>query len=173
MRARYWGFSPANIPEGGYTEYGVDAIGMRPDGYKSNADNTLVDRGFGDCPGREPQPDPPPSAYTNGVVTPHAAFLALRWAPNAVLENLTNLEDDFEIYDEWGFRDSVDVDTGVVSNAYLALDQGIIMAAIGNALEKDILRDAFATKEFRKELQPIVGMERFNAGPRSAADLLN
>ena len=27
------------------------------------------------------KPDPPPSAYTNGVVTPHAAFLALRWAP--------------------------------------------------------------------------------------------
>ena len=169
----YWGFSPANIPEGGYTEYGVDALGMRPDGYKSNNDNTLVDRGFGDCPGREPQPDPPPSEYTNGVVTPHAAFLALRWAPNAVLENLANLEDDFEIYDDWGFRDSVNVDTGVVSNAYLALDQGIIMAAIGNALDKDMLRDAFATKEFQKELRPIIGMERFNAGPRSAADSLN
>ena len=27
----YWGFSPANIPEGGYTEYGVDAIGMNPE----------------------------------------------------------------------------------------------------------------------------------------------
>ena len=27
----YWGFSPANIPEGGYTEYGVDAIGMDPE----------------------------------------------------------------------------------------------------------------------------------------------
>ena len=35
----YWGFSPANVPEGGYTEYGVDAIGMNPDGYKSNNDN--------------------------------------------------------------------------------------------------------------------------------------
>ncbi len=111
----YWGFSPANIPEGGYTEYGVDAIGMRPDGYKSNNDNTLVDRGFGDCPGRVPQPDPPPSAYTNGVVTPHAAFLALRWAPDRVMENLANLQSDFDIYDRWGFRDSVNVDTGVAS----------------------------------------------------------
>ena len=55
----YWGFSPANIPEGGYTEYGVDAIGMRPDGYPSNNDKTLVDRGFGDCPGRGPNPIPP------------------------------------------------------------------------------------------------------------------
>ncbi|HET9522389.1 MAG TPA: glucoamylase family protein, partial [Candidatus Limnocylindrales bacterium] len=168
----YWGFSPANVPEGGYTEYGVDAIGMRPDGYKSNADETLVDRGFGDCPGREPQPDPPPSEYTNGVVTPHAAFLALRWAPDAVMENLANLEEDFAIYDDWGFRDSVNVDTGTVSGAFLSLDQGIIMAAIGNALADDILRDAFATKEVRKALRPIIGMETFNAGPRDAAEFL-
>ena len=166
----YWGFSPSNIPEGGYTEYGVDAIGMRPDGYKSNNDNTLVDRGFGDCPGREPQPDPPPSAYTNGVVTPHAAFLALRWAPDEVLENLANLENDFDIYDQWGFRDTVNVDTGVVSNFYLSLDQGIVMAAIGNALADDVLRDAFATKDVRKALRPVIGMERFNAGPREAID---
>ena len=166
----YWGFSPANIPEGGYSEYGVDAIGMRPDGYKSNNDNTLVDRGFGDCPGREPQPDPAPSEYTNGVVTPHAAFLALRWAPDAVMANLANLEEDFAIYGDWGFRDSVNVDSGTVSGAYLALDQGIIMAAIGNALADDILRDAFATKEIRKVLRPIIGMETFNAGPREAAE---
>jgi hypothetical protein len=168
----YWGFSPANVPEGGYTEYGVDAIGMRPDGYKSNNDNTLVDRGFGDCPGRAPQPDPPPSAYTNGVVTPHASFLALRWAPDAVMQNLANLEEDFDIYGTWGFRDSVNVDTGTVSNAYLSLDQGIVMAAIGNALADDVLRDAFATKEFRKALRPVIGLETFNAGPRDAARFL-
>jgi hypothetical protein len=165
----YWGFSPANIPEGGYSEYGVDGAGMRPDGYASNNDKTLVDRGFGDCPGREPQPDPPPSAYTNGVVTPHAAFLALRWAPERVMENLANLQADFDIYDQWGFRDSVNVQTGTVSGAYLSLDQGIIMAAIGNALAGDVLREAFVTKEFRK-LQPLIGLETFNAGPREAAD---
>ena len=165
----YWGFSPANIPEGGYTEYGVDAIGMNPQGYKSNKDETYVDRGFAGCPGREPQPDPPPSAYTNGVVTPHAAFLALRWAPDRVMDNLANLRADFDMYDQWGFRDSVNVDTGVASGFYLALDQGIIMAAIGNALADDILRESFATKEFRKALQPVMGMETFNAGPREAA----
>ena len=164
----YWGFSPANVPEGGYTEYGVDAIGLNPEGYKSNNDATYVDRGFEGC--RDGKPDPPPSAYTDGVVTPHAAFLALRWAPDAVMENLANLEADFDIYDRWGFRDSVNVDTGVVSGAYLSLDQGIVMAAIGNALSDDILRDSFATKDVRKVLRPIIGMERFNAGPRSAID---
>ena len=84
----YWGFSPSNTPEGGYAAYGVDAIGMNPTGYPSNEDNTFVDQGFAGCPGRDPQPDPPPSAYTNGVVTPHAAFLALRYAPEAAMVDL-------------------------------------------------------------------------------------
>jgi hypothetical protein len=164
----YWGFSPANVPEGGYRTYGVDAIGMDPGGYPSNNDNTLVDHGFAGC-GREPQPDPPASAYTNGVVTPHAVFLALRWAPNTALANLARLESDFAIYGKWGFRDSVNVDSGTVSDAYLSLDQGIVMAAIGNALAKDMLRDAFATKEFRLALQPVISIEEFNAGPRNRA----
>jgi hypothetical protein len=164
----YWGFSPANIPEGGYTEYGVDAIGMNPEGYPSNENKTFVDHGFPGC-GREPQPDPPPSAYVNGVVTPHAAFLALRWAPNATIDNLARLRRDFDIYSKWGFRDSVNVDTGAVSPYYLSLDQGIIMAAIGNALGHDMLRRAFATPEFEQALRPVISIEEFNAGPRERA----
>jgi hypothetical protein len=167
----YWGFSPSNTPEVGYDVYGVDAIGMNPEGYPSNEDNTFVNRGFGNCPGRQPQPDPPPEAYTNGVVTPHAAFLALRWTPEATMDNLANLAADFDgMYDGWGFHDSVNVDTGTVSQFYLSLDQGIIMAAIGNALEKDMLRDAFATQEFKAALRPVIGMETFNAGPRDRID---
>jgi hypothetical protein len=160
----YWGFSPSNVPEGGYAAYGVDGIGLNPDGYPSNEANTFIDRGFEGC--REGRPDPPPSAYTDGVVTPHAASLALRWAPRMVLRNLRALERDFDIYDRWGFRDSVNVDSGVVSDSYLSLDQGIIMAAIGNALADDVLRDAFASREFRASLKPLIGMERFSAGPR-------
>jgi hypothetical protein len=168
-RYGYWGFSPANVPEGGYATYGVDGLGMNPDGYPSNNDQTFVDHGFPGCPGREPMPDPAPSAYTNGVVTPHAAFLALRWAPEATLENLANLERDFEIYTAWGFRDSVNVDTGVVSPYYLALDQGMIMAALGNALAQDMLREAFVTPEFRRALRPVIAVEAFNAGPPTPA----
>ena len=162
----YWGFSPANVPEGGYSAYGVDAIGMNPGGYPSNEDNTLVDAGFEGCAGREPQPAPPPAAYTNGVVTPHAAFLGLRWAQPQVLANLDRLESDFDVYDRWGFRDSVNVDTGVASNFYLSLDQGMIMAAIGNALADDVLRRAFATPEYERALRPLVGVEEFGADPR-------
>ena len=163
----YWGFSPANVPEGGYTEYGVDGIGTNPGGYPSNRDFTLIDHGWAHCPdGRPALPDPPPSAYTNGVVTPHAAFLALRYAPRETLANLARLERDFDIYTPLGFLDSVNVDTGVTSSSYLSLDQGMIMAAIGNALERDVLRRAFATQDFERELRPVIGVEEFSASPR-------
>jgi hypothetical protein len=164
----YWGFSPANVPEGGYTVYGVDAIGMNPEGYPSNEDATLVDSGFAGCPDREPKPPPPPAAYTNGVVTPHAAFLGLRWAPGQAVANLERLRRDFpDIYGPWGFRDSVNVDTGVVSGHYLSLDQGMVMAAIGNALDRDFLRDAFADRDLERSLRPVIGIEEFGASPRA------
>ena len=163
----YWGFSPATMPEGGYATYGVDGIGMNPDGYPSNNDKTLVDHGFRGCPDRPPRPDPPAVAYTNGVVTPHAAFLALRWAPAATLENLANLERAFDIYTAWGFRDSVNVQTKDVSDYFLALDQGMIMAALGNALAQDILREAFVTPAVERALRPVLAVEVFSTGMRS------
>ena len=159
----YWGFSPANKPEGDYCAWGVDGAGMDPNGMPSNEDGTLVDRGFPGCPERPPQPDPPPSAYTNGVVTPHAAFLALRYAPEAMIANLRRLAHDFPgLYGKWGFRDSVNVQTKRVSNAYLSLDQGMIMASLGNALGGDVLRRGFADQGLERALRPVIGIERFN-----------
>jgi hypothetical protein len=160
----YWGFSPSNNPSGGYREYGVDAIGLRPDGYASNNDNTLVDYGFGDCPGREPQPIPQPGDYTNGVVTPHASFLALDFAPQAALENLKNLREDFDVYGDLGFYDAVNVETGEVSRYHLALDQGMIMAAIANSLRYDLLQHYFTWGEVEQAIQPIMALEVFTAG---------
>ena len=163
----YWGFSPASVPEGGYEVYGVDAVGMNPTGYPSNNDQTLVDAGFPGCPDREPKPAPPPSAYTNGVVTPHAAFLALRWEPGEAVANLERMRREFpDMYGQWGFRDSVNVDSGEVSNHYLSLDQGMVMAAIGNALERDVLREAFADRDMERSLRPVIGIEEFGASPR-------
>jgi hypothetical protein len=160
----YWGFSPANKPAGGYGVWGVDGAGMDPNGMPSNVDATLVDRGFDGCPDRPALPDPPPAAYTNGVVTPHAAFLALRYAPRETRANLRRLERDFPgLYGPLGFRDSVNVQTGQVSSAYLSLDQGMIMAALGNALGDDVLREAFAGEELERALRPVIGIEEFAA----------
>jgi hypothetical protein len=164
----YWGFSPANVPEGGYGVWGVDGIGMDPAGNPSNEDRTLIDHGYPGCPDRPGHPDPPPSAYTNGVVTPHAAFLGLRYAPREALANLRRLERDFPgLYGKWGFRDSVNVDSGFVSEYYLSLDQGMVMAALGNALGDDVLRKAFVTPATERALRPLLGVEEFGASPRA------
>ncbi len=154
----YWGFSPSNNPSGGYREYGVDAIGMRPDGYASNNDNTLVDYGY--PPNRPPQPLPPPEAYTNGVVTPHATFLALEFVSEEALENLANLRRDFDVYGKYGFYDSVNVQTGEVSRCHLALDQGMIMAALANYLQNDRLQSYFAP-QIEAKVQPLLAAEAF------------
>jgi hypothetical protein len=166
----YWGFSPANKPEGDYGAWGVDGAGMDPNGMPSNEQGTLVDHGFAGCPDsepkRDPKPDPPASAYTNGVVTPHAAFLALRYAPGQTTANVRRLASDFPgLYGKWGFRDSVNVQTKRVSDAYLSLDQGMIMAALGNALGDDVLRKAFAGPGLERTLRPVIGAERFTTGP--------
>ena len=160
----YWGFSPANVPEGGYDTYGVDGIGSFSEGYTSNEQHTQIDHGWPGC--RDGRPDPAPEEYTNGVVTPHAAFLGLRFRPHAAVANLRRLERDFPIYTRLGFLDSVNVDTGTVSSSYLSLDQGMIMAALGNALGNDVLRRAFATPDVERALRPVIGVEEFNSSPR-------
>ncbi len=161
-----WGFSPSNIPEGGYSVYGVDAAGMDPNGMPSNEDATLVDRGFAGCQDRPAVPDPPASAYTNGVVTPHAAFLALRYRPHAAATDLARLEALPGMYGTWGFRDSVNVTTGHPSDSYLSLDQGMVMAALGNALGDDVIRRDFVDRTFRHAIRPVLGVEEFGVRPR-------
>jgi hypothetical protein len=81
----YWGFSPSNIPQGGYNAFGVDGIGMNPDGYPSNEANTYIDHGFAGC--RDGKPTPPPSASSSPTArTPcsyHPAIPGRWWTPSA------------------------------------------------------------------------------------------
>jgi len=154
----FWGFSPAEKPEGGYRTYGVDAIGAFPDGYTSNNDDTQYD------PGRPPGP-----TYTNGVVTPHASFLALPFAPREAMTNLEGLAGKFAIYGSRGFHDSVNLSSGKVSDCVLALDQGMIMAAIANTLADGAMQRAFAEGPIEKAIRPLIAHEKFTAGERDAA----
>jgi hypothetical protein len=150
----FWGFSPASNPEGGYRTYGVDALGADPRGYRSNND---------DRPAGAAQVDPS-KPWRNGVVTPHASFLALRFAPRAAMDNLAKIKESFSIYSEYGFRDSVNVSSGVVCDTVLALDQGMIMAAIANALADDAMRHAFSDGDFELVIRPLIEPEEFTAG---------
>ena len=167
----YWGFSPASDPEGGYREYGVDVIGMdtTPDlGYTSDHfEVTKIDYGWVDTDPAPPNCSRAPSApladYGQGEVTPHAAFLALDFDRTATLANLANLATDFTgLYGVGGFKDSVNVETGVVADRYLSLDQGMVIAAIANELGHDRLQNYLART--LRTLRPLMAMEQFGAG---------
>ncbi|MGH9213707.1 MAG: glucoamylase family protein [Acidimicrobiales bacterium] len=159
----YWGFSPASDPAGGYREYGVDAIGMEPNGYTADVQRqTLVDTGWDDqaCP----RPATPTTEYGEGVVTPHAAFLALDFERGAALDNLARLRADFPgLYGRGGFKDTVNVATGRVADRYLALDQGMVIAAIANELLDDRLQ-GYLADTLQPELEPLMAVEEFGAG---------
>ena len=138
----YWGFSPANIPEGGYTAYGVDAIGMDPNGNPSNKDQTLVDRGYAGCP--RPRAQAGPAAVRVHQRRRHAARRvpgpALGAGRGARRTCAGSSATSRRCTASWGFRDTVNVDSGFASERYLSLDQGMVMAALGNALGGDVLR---------------------------------
>ena len=48
--------------------------------------------------------------------------------------------------------------------AYLALDQGMVMAAAANALSGDSLRSFFAQGAIEQRIRPLLAMEQFTAG---------
>jgi len=157
----YWGFSPASNPDGGYEVYGVDQLGMEPNGYMSDKQRTTVDEGYAGCRPAAPAP----TSYGEGVVTPHASFLALRYAPGPSLANLAKLRRNFDAYGAGGFYDTVNVKTGKVAKRYLSLDQGMVMAALGNALGGDVLRHAFAQGPMEQRVAPLMRMEEFSLAP--------
>jgi Putative glucoamylase len=161
----YWGFSPSSNPAGGYREYGVDYIGMEPNGYTSDVDKlTLVDPGWDDPADVCDRAPSPIDDYGEGVVTPHAAFLALDFDRAATLDNLANLAADFPgLYGRGGFKDAVNVATGQIADRYLALDQGMVIAAIANEITGDRLQDYLAPT-LAPSLAPLMAMEEFGAG---------
>ena len=147
----YWGFSPAKSPNGGYREYGVPALATKPVGYPS-----------GDVAGTGLAPQGP-GAPLDGVVTPHASFLALNYVPDAALANLQALEQKFPAYGPFGFYDSVDVKSGKVSECILSLDQGMILAAIANHLEQDVLRHQLCDGRVEEVVRPLIEPEQFTS----------
>ena len=161
----YWGFSPSSNPAGGYREYGVDYIGMEPNGYTADVDRlTLVDPGWDDPADVCDRPPDPIEDYGQGVVTPHAAFLALDFDRAATLENLANLAADFPgLYGRGGFKDAVNVATGQIADRYLSLDQGMVIAAIANELLGDRLQ-GYLAETLQPSMQPLMAIEEFGAG---------
>ncbi|WP_281533733.1 glucoamylase family protein [Cryobacterium breve] len=155
----YWGFSPASNPFGGYSEYGVEALGMSSDGYASDRERTNVDAGYAGC--REAT-NPTPT-FGDGVVTPHASFLALAYDRPAALKNLAGIKNNLKAYGPGGFYDAVATKSGTVARRYLSLDQSMIMAAIVNDLKKDRLKGYFVDRSFEKAVRPLIAAQIFGS----------
>ena len=54
-------------------------------------------------------------------------------------------------------------ETGTVSKFYLALDQGMVMAALANELGDDRLQ-RYLSPALERSVRPLLAMEQFSAG---------
>jgi hypothetical protein len=132
----FWGLSPCNIPEGGYRAYGVPHLGMTTGHYASS-----------------------------GAITPHASFLALHYAESEAVANLKALDREFGAFDDaYGFRDSVNTGTGRVSDYVLALDQGMVAAALAQRLRPGLLQRPFRSGGYAARVRPLLADEDFRLG---------
>jgi hypothetical protein len=147
-RLGYWGLSASSSPGGGYVAYGVAALGLR-----THSEHAIRPR--------------------EGIVTPHASFLALQFAPAEAISNLRALTDHFPVYSPFGFLDSVDVLTGKVSEKVLILDQGMILAALAPVLGGDSLRRGFCAGPIETAIRPLIAQERFDARIDPATRLIS
>ncbi|MGQ4363552.1 glucoamylase family protein [Streptomyces sp. SAS_272] len=106
---KVWGLSPSSTPDdtGNYSAYGSHQLGT------SSSDTD----------------------YREDAVTPHASFLGLDVLPQAAYRNIEQLQKSYpQVYGPYGFYDALDPVTGTVGHRYLALDHGMILAALNNAL---------------------------------------
>nr|WP_254434215.1 glucoamylase family protein [Halobacillus sp. Marseille-Q1614] len=130
-------------------EQGYEAWGMSPaatpDNYKEFGVAPLGHEGYG----------------ADGTVTPHATFLALEYAPLEAFENIKTLK-NLGTYGKYGFLDSVNVETGEVTNAYLALDQGMSIVSIANYLHDGVIRDYFHQDNIGKKPEDLLERETFS-----------
>jgi hypothetical protein len=99
--------------------------------------------------------------YQAGRVTPHAAALALSVTPDAAVANLRRLIDLYPIYGEYGLYDSIDPRSSEVAQAYLALDQSMILIAIANHLKDHCIQHYFASDPIVQKAMPIIADENF------------
>lgn len=131
-----WGLSPSSTPDdtGGYQAYGAHAL----------ATNASC------CP------------YAETAITPHASFLALDVDAQDAFANIQTLLTRYKVFDRYGFFDAVDPITGQVGHRYLVLDQSMIMAALDNALQGNLMQQHFAQDPVIAAAQPYLAQEQFS-----------
>lgn len=84
------------------------------------------------------------------VVSPYSAFLALRFDPEASIENMKLLEKN-KMFSKYGFYESIDYtksrlkkgEESIIVKTYMAHHQGLIIAAINNLINKNTINERF------------------------------
>lgn len=127
-----WGISPSAIGNGKQWRY--EEFGV----------NMLGAKGYPDA----------------GVITPHVSFLALDSLPEDAKDNIRKLL-DFDLYGPYGFFDTVDLKSKKANPQYLALDQGMILAAICNYLKEGSLKERFHQDTAVKRAEDLLVKESF------------
>jgi len=99
--------------------------------------------------------------YQEGVVTPHAATLALLTVPAAAIANIRQLTQRYSIYGDFGFYDAVDPKTGEVAYKYLCLNQAMTLIALADYLADHAIQKTFAADPIARRILPLIGFENF------------
>ena len=99
--------------------------------------------------------------YKPGTVTPHASFLSLEYAPKAAIANIRKLAAGWDCYGEYGFYDAVNPMNKNVAYKYLSLDQGMILMALDNYLNKGALQKHFMNNPIFKKAKHLLSVEDF------------
>lgn len=128
----------------GYPVFGMSPCSVPGDGYSEFGVKQLGLKG-----------------YKEGIVTPHATFLALEFAPKECIANLRAMLRSYDIYGEYGFYDSIDVRTGKVDARYLCLDQAMTLIALNNYLNNDAVRSRFHMDRISKNAEELLKAEDF------------
>jgi hypothetical protein len=147
----YWGFSPSSNPAGGYREYGVDALGLNPTGYFSDQEET-------DWVYDEDVPE-----FGDGVVTPHAAALALQYEQEAATDNLLRIQRELGAYGDGGFLDAAATRSGTLAHRHLSLDQSMFLGALGNVALDGVMHEWFSDVDGAGNLRQVISQEHFGA----------
>lgn len=101
------------------------------------------------------------AGYPDGVVTPHAAALALLTTPKEATANLQELARRYPVYGQYGFYDAVNPKTGQVAYQYLALDQGMLFIATANYLSGGAIHKRLSSDPILQKALPLIGRENF------------
>jgi hypothetical protein len=150
-----WGMSPSSTADdsGNYSGYGVEGLAFPY--YGTGANTSHPNEGLSQCNG----------CATEGVVTPHASFIALDVVPQQAYANIQALRTLYPgLYGTDGFFDAVNPATGAVGHRYLVLDQSMIMAALDNALNNRAIQRDFARDPVSGAAHTYLSLETMSLG---------